>query len=255
MSTCCVVLLSGGLDSATLLWKAKKELNADVYALTLIYGQKHRKEVECAKRLSTLAGVIEHRIVDLSSISWAFYASRLVEGGVEVQLSKVSRDYVPQRNLVFIALAAAWVESLVLERGYSRGLIGIAVHRYETMGYPDTRPEFVEAVSRAVALGSAAVVERKAEICVWAPFVNMTKADIIREGVRLGVPYELTWSCYRGGERPCGTCFSCTTRLRSFMEAGVPDPLTDMYEKLPEWYVQWLKVHRFSGITGGGSQQ
>ncbi len=241
MSTCCVILLSGGLDSATLLWKAKKELNADVYALTFIYGQRHRKEVECAKKLARLAGVIEHRIVDLSTIAWAFYASRLIEGGVEVKLSRISRDYVPQRNLVFIALAAAWVESLVLERGYSRGIVGIAVHKYETMGYPDTRPEFVDAVSRALVLGSAAVAEGRAEIFVWAPFVDKSKSDIIREGVKLGVPYELTWSCYRGGEKPCGSCFSCTTRLRSFMEAGTPDPLTSTYEKLPDWYVQWLE--------------
>ncbi len=239
----CIVLLSGGVDSATLLWKAKRELDADIYAITFVYGQKHSREVSCAKKLAELAGVIEHRIVDLSYISWVFHASRLVEGGTPIQdLAKVSIDYVPQRNLVFLSIASAWLESLLLERKYREGILAIAVHRYDPeTGYPDTRSEFLEAVEQAVNLGSAAVYEGRARVRIWAPFAQSTKIDIVKEGIRLGVPYEHTWSCYRGEENPCGECLSCTLRLRAFMEAGHPDPLTPSYRALPDWYVGWLK--------------
>jgi len=240
----CVVLLSGGVDSATLLWKAVKELDADVYAITFIYGQTNVREVECAKKLAQLAGVIENRIVDIRYISWIFYASRLIEGGKTItDLTRVSLDYVPQRNLVFLSLAAAWLESLLLERKYREGLLAIAVHRQGVeAGYPDTRPEFIRAVEEAVRLGSAAVFEGKANIKLWTPFLNMSKSEIIREGMKLGVPYEHTWSCYRGGDRPCGECLSCQIRLRAFMEADIPDPLTCDYKKLPDWYQEWLRT-------------
>ncbi len=243
MSRCCIVMLSGGLDSSTLLWKAKKELEADIYAITFIYGQRHSKEIECAKKLAELARVIEHRVVDIRYLSWIFHASRLVEEGRTIEdLSKVSLDYVPQRNLVLLSLTAAWLETLLLEKKYKEGLIAIAVHRYDPeTGYPDTRPEFLRAVEEAVNLGSAAVTEGRARVRIWAPFAEKTKIDIVREGIKLGVPYEYTWSCYRGRDRPCGECLSCTLRLRAFMEAGSPDPLTDKYEKLPEWYREWLK--------------
>ena len=239
----CVVLLSGGVDSATLLWKAKSELDADIYAITFIYGQRHSKEVECARRLAQIAGVVEHRVVDLTYISWAFHASRLVEGGTVIQdLKYVSLDYVPQRNLVFLSIASAWLESLLLEKKYREGILAIAVHRYDPeTGYPDTRPEFIEAVEKAVNLGSAAVYEGRAKVRIWAPFAYYTKIDIVREGLRLGVPYEHTWSCYRGEENPCGECLSCTLRLRAFMEAGHPDPLTTRYRTLPDWYRSWLE--------------
>ncbi len=246
MKRCCIVMLSGGLDSSTLLWKAYRELDADLYAITFIYCQKHSREVECAKKLAEMVGVIEHRIVDLRYISWIFHASRLVEGGVTItDLTKVSLDYVPQRNIVFLSLTAAWLETLLLERKYSEGIIAIAVHRYDPeTGYPDTRPEFLKAVEEALRLGSAAVTEGKASIRIWAPFSDKTKIDIVKEGIKLGVPYEHTWSCYKGEENPCGECLSCTLRLRAFMEAGKPDPLTDRYMKLPEWYREWLSKIR-----------
>ncbi len=239
----CIVLLSGGVDSATLLWKARKELDADIYAITFIYGQRHSREIESARKLAQLAGALEHRIVDISYISWAFRSSRLVQGGTPVQdLTRVSIDYVPQRNLVFLSIASAWLESLLLERGYRRGILAIAVHRYDPeTGYPDTRPEFLDAVEKAINLGSAAVYEGRAQVSIWAPFAGRTKIDIVREGLALGVPYEHTWSCYRGEDRPCGECLSCTLRLRAFMEAGSPDPLTPMYRSLPDWYREWLE--------------
>ncbi|WP_457601489.1 7-cyano-7-deazaguanine synthase QueC [Hydrogenivirga sp.] len=203
-----IVLLSGGMDSATLLWFAKREFEK-VWAVSFDYGQRHRVELRYAKELASLAGVEEHIIVEMP-IYRSIKGSALVDESVEVP----SEDYpeneppittVPMRNLNFLAIAAAFADA------YEVNHIGIGVHALDTP-YPDCRPEFITSAEAAINAGSILTAKKKLRIHVWAPFLGMSKRDIALLGKELGVPYDKTYSCYRGTEPPCGECPTCRQR-------------------------------------------
>jgi len=250
-----VGLVSGGMDSATAFADAIKRFKPDLkVALTVIYGQRHSRELESAKKIAQYYGA-KHVVVDLSDLfekvsDVSALLGAPLPSAEEVVPGVVPRTYVPQRNAVLIASAGALLEKLMLERGDTKGVISVGFHSTDYAPgepvYPDTRPEFVEAMEKALNEGSAVVFNSKKEgkeawVKLYAPFIRLKKKDVVKRAIELGVPLEHTWTCYRGGERPCGRCPACITRLRAFMEAGVPDPLTDSYETLPEWYLEWLK--------------
>ncbi len=217
-----VVLLSGGLDSATAAAVARRE-GFEVHALTVCYGQRHEREVEAARRVARSLGAARH--VELGVDLAAFGGSALTGSGQvpkdrPIELGVIPSTYVPARNLVLLSLALAWAEA----EGARDLFIGVNALDYS--GYPDCRPEFVESFERTARLATKAGVEG-ASFVVHAPLIRMTKAEIIRLGVGLGVDYSLTWSCYdpAPGGAPCGRCDSCQLRARGFAEAGLSDPL------------------------------
>ena len=214
-----VVLVSGGLDSATALAVARSEVDA-CYALTIDYGQRHRQELEAARRVAAALGVAEHRIARFD-LSW-IGGSALTDASIDVpqQPSEgIPVTYVPARNTVFLALALGWAEVLEAEAIY------IGANAVDYSGYPDCRPEYLEAFRRLAALATKAGVEGR-PTDIRAPLVNLPKAEIIRTGARLGVDYSLTLSCYDPDAegRACGRCDACRLRAQGFKDAGLPDP-------------------------------
>jgi 7-cyano-7-deazaguanine synthase len=214
-----VVLLSGGLDSATTLALAREQ-GYRCYALAVAYGQRHESELTAAARVAMALGAAEHRVmrVDLAGIG----GSALTDPGIEVpqvQTGGIPVTYVPARNTLLLALALSWAEVL----GSTDLFVGVNAVDYS--GYPDCRPEFVRAFEQLANLATRAGVEG-ARFRVHAPLIDWTKADIIRAGMRLGVDYALTVSCYQAdaGGRACGRCDSCRLRRAGFERAGVPDP-------------------------------
>jgi 7-cyano-7-deazaguanine synthase len=216
-----IVLVSGGLDSATVLAAARRRGFA-CYAISFDYGQRHRAELVAADRVAEALGAEEHRVVpiDLS----AFGGSALTDDTIAVPESGVVPDeipvtYVPARNTVFLSLALAWAEVL----GATDLFIGVNAVDYS--GYPDCRPEFIDAFQRLANLATKAGVEGES-FSVHTPLIDLTKADIIRLGVELGVDYSLTVSCYQADPSgaACGKCDSCRLRRQGFENAGVPDP-------------------------------
>ena len=218
-----VVLLSGGIDSATTLAVAVAE-GFEVFALTIDYGQRHRCEIEAARTIARSLSVKEHKIIslDLRSIG----GSALTDD-MEVPKSRTASEicesipvtYVPGRNTIFLALALSWAEAL----GASTVFFGATAIDYS--GYPDCRPEYVQAFQKLADLATKAGVEGK-PIRIEAPFINTPKSGIIKRGVELGVDYSLTHSCYDPTEdgKACGRCDSCLFRRRAFAEARVADP-------------------------------
>ena len=216
-----VVLLSGGLDSATAAAIARSE-GFELYALTVEYGQRHVCEIESARAVARALGAVRH--VELRVDSSAFGGSALTDAidvpkDRDLAAADVPVTYVPARNTVFLSLATAWAEALGARDIY----IGVNILDYS--GYPDCRPEFIEAFERLAALATKAGVEG-APLRVHTPLIRWTKAEIIRRGLALGVDYGLTHSCYDpdANGRPCGHCDSCLLRAKGFAEAGVPDP-------------------------------
>ncbi|MBM4214839.1 MAG: 7-cyano-7-deazaguanine synthase QueC [Gammaproteobacteria bacterium] len=214
-----VVLLSGGLDSATVL-AMSIEQGYDAYALSVHYGQRHSAELAAAARVATTLGAREHRImgVELTGIG----GSALTDSSIAVPTSPVAGipvTYVPARNTLMLSLALGWAEVLGAEA------IFIGVNAVDYSGYPDCRPEFIAAFAEAARLGTRVGIEGAA-IRVEAPLVRLSKADIIRQGHRLGVDFSLTVSCYQADSegRACGRCDSCRLRREGFVSAGVPDP-------------------------------
>lgn len=214
-----VVLLSGGLDSATVL-AMSIEQGYDAYALSVHYGQRHSAELAAAARVATKVGAREHRImgVDLAGIG----GSALTDSSIAVPTSPVAGipiTYVPARNTLMLSLALGWAEVLGAEAVF------IGVNAVDYSGYPDCRPEFIAAFAEAARLGTRVGIEGAA-IRVEAPLVRLSKADIIRQGHRLGVDFSLTVSCYQADSegRACGRCDSCRLRREGFVSAGVPDP-------------------------------
>ncbi len=214
-----VVLLSGGLDSATALAVAR-DRGLACHTLSLDYGQRHRVELTAAERVSKALGAVEHKVIriDLSGIG----GSALTDHDIavpEAPTEGIPVTYVPARNTVFLALALGWAEVLGAEQ------IFVGVNAVDYSGYPDCRPEYLEAFERMAALATKAGVEGR-PLRLQAPLIDLSKAEIIRTGHRLGVDYSLTVSCYQADEqgRACGVCDSCRFRAAGFAEAGVPDP-------------------------------
>ncbi len=218
-----VVLLSGGMDSATTLALAARA-GGPVDALTLLYGQRHEREVVSARRLARRFKVRAHRVVTLPV--GHLLPSALTDRRQPVPLGsrspgtgRIPATYVPARNTLFLSLALGYAEAHKLDR------IWIGVNALDYSGYPDCRPEFLRAFERLARLATRAGVEEGRRIWIEAPLLRLSKAEIVRCGERLRVPWELTWSCYRGGARPCGRCDACRLRAKGFRAAGVQDPL------------------------------
>lgn len=218
-----VVLLSGGLDSATATACAKRD-GFRVLALTVTYGQRHIREVESARAVAHALQVAEHLVVQAPLDQ--FGSSALTDPSIKVPRGRSARaigrgvpvTYVPARNTVLLALAAAFAEA----RGARAIYIGANAIDYS--GYPDCRPAFLRAFERALARGTKAGAAGH-PIQIRAPLLSKTKADIVRLALRLKVPVELTWSCYLGGPVACGACDSCLLRLKGFRQAGLTDPV------------------------------
>lgn len=215
-----IVLVSGGMDSATLLWLAKEKFKK-VYAISYDYGQKHKIELNFAKELTKEADAEKHFIVEVPHLK-GIEGSALTDEKIEVP----SEEYpegppittVPMRNLNFLSIAASFADVYEIEN------IGIGIHSVDSP-YPDCRAEFASAVEAAINASSIMVAKKKNRIKVWTPFLGMTKADILKLGLEFNVPYEKTYSCYRGSLPPCGECATCRQREEAFKAAGVEDPL------------------------------
>jgi 7-cyano-7-deazaguanine synthase len=220
-----VVLLSGGLDSATVLAIARS-LGYELYALSFSYGQRHIVELEGAARVASSIGVAAHRtaVVDLRAFGGSALTDDIAvpKGRTVGEMSQgIPITYVPARNTIFLSFALAWAEVL----GASDIFIGVNALDYS--GYPDCRPEFIEAFERMANLATKAGVEGRQALKIHTPLIAMSKAEIIRKGLELGVDYGLTSSCYDpspSGE-PCGSCDSCLLRQKGFSENGIEDPL------------------------------
>jgi 7-cyano-7-deazaguanine synthase len=221
-----VVLLSGGLDSATTLAIARRE-GFVCYALTFRYGQRHSREVEAAQRVARALGAVEQRVAQIDLR--AFGGSALTDAQIQVPKDRadlgasteIPVTYVPARNTIFLSYALAWAEVL----GAFDLFLGVNSTDYS--GYPDCRAEFIAAFEQMANLATAAAVQGKGRYQVHTPIIAMTKAQIIRAGTKLGVDYSLTHSCYDPDPagRSCGRCDSCRLRLKGFAEAGLLDPI------------------------------
>jgi 7-cyano-7-deazaguanine synthase len=212
-----VILLSGGLDSATVLAIARSEGRA-CHALSIVYGQRHRVELDAARRVAAALGVAEHVVLP---IDLRVFGASALTADIEVPKDAVGSPgipvtYVPARNTIFLALALAFAESREASE------IWLGVNAVDFSGYPDCRPEFIDAFQNVIWTGTRSGVEHR-EPRIVAPLLHLSKADIIRRGTALGVDYSLTHSCYDPDEegRPCGHCDSCILRRRGFEEAGV----------------------------------
>jgi 7-cyano-7-deazaguanine synthase len=220
-----VVLLSGGLDSATVLAMARSR-GYEVYALSFRYGQRHVWELEAAKRVAEAGGATAHRIaqIDLRIFGGSALTDEIaVPKGraIEEMGHGIPVTYVPARNTIFLSFALAWAEVL----GSSDVFIGVNALDYS--GYPDCRPEFIEAYETMANLATKAGVEGRQRLKIHTPLIALTKAEIIAEGMKLGVDYGLTSSCYDPSPegQPCGQCDSCLLRQKGFRENGLSDPL------------------------------
>lgn len=214
-----VVLLSGGLDSATTLAIAKSQ-GYSCYCLSLDYGQRHRAELAAAARVAQALGATEHRVMQLDLA--AFGGSALTDTSLAVPTTPAAGipiTYVPARNTIMLSLALAWSEVLGARD------IFIGVNAVDYSGYPDCRPEYIAAFERLANLATKAGVEG-AHLTLHAPLIQLSKADIIRQGLHLGVDYALTVSCYQADAQgcACGVCDSCRLRRQGFADAGYPDP-------------------------------
>jgi 7-cyano-7-deazaguanine synthase len=220
-----VVLLSGGLDSATVAAIALRQ-GFSVNALSFSYGQRHSWELEAARRVAGSLGIANHRI---ASIDLRAFGGSALTADIDVPKGRTSDDmshgipitYVPARNTVFLSYALAWAEVLGAED------IFIGVNALDYSGYPDCRPEYIRAYEAMANLATKAAVEGRQKLTIHAPLIDLTKAQIIRRGLELGVDYGLTSSCYDPSPEglPCGQCDSCQLRRKGFHEAGAADPL------------------------------
>jgi len=220
-----VVLLSGGLDSATVLAIARSQ-GYKLYALSFSYGQRHVWELEAAARVAASIGVAKHRV---AQIDLRIFGGSALTDDIAVPKGRAIEDmshgipitYVPARNTIFLSFALAWAEVL----GSSDIFIGVNALDYS--GYPDCRPEFIQAYEKMANLATKAGVEGRQSLKIHTPLIAMSKADIIAKGIELGVDYALTSSCYDPSPKgePCGQCDSCLLRQKGFRENGIGDPL------------------------------
>jgi len=218
-----VILLSGGLDSSTVLYQARAD-GYQCYAMSFDYQQRHRRELEAAKAIARSAGVADHQLVSFDLRQWG--GSALTDDSINLpearSLGEMAQNipvtYVPARNTIFLSFALAYAETLNASRVY------IGVNALDYSGYPDCRPDYIQAMQEVFRLGTKQGREGSA-IAIVAPLIQLKKTEIIQLGDRLGVPWEKTWSCYAGGELACGICDSCRLRLAAFAALGLEDPL------------------------------
>lgn len=219
-----IVLSSGGIDSTTAMAMAKSE-GYEIYSLSFLYGQRHSLELEAAKKVAELLGAKEHLVVNIDLRTFGGSALtdniEVPKGRDEIDMQRsIPVTYVPARNTIFLSYALAWAEIM----GVSDIFIGVNAVDYS--GYPDCRPEYIAAFEKMANLATKAAVEGKTRIRIRTPFIDMSKADIIRRGCELGVDYGITHSCYDPAPdgKACGQCDSCLLRKKGFREAGIPDP-------------------------------
>jgi 7-cyano-7-deazaguanine synthase len=218
-----VILLSGGLDSSTVLYQAKAD-SCECYTISFDYQQRHRRELESAEAIARCAGVKEHQRVSFDLRQWG--GSALTDEGIDLpehrSLDEMSQDipitYVPARNTIFLSFGLSYAEAIAAQRVY------VGVNALDYSGYPDCRPDYIQAMQKVFELGTKQGREGQA-IEIVTPLIDLKKTAIIELGNQLGVPWEQTWSCYAGGDVACGICDSCQLRLAAFAELGLQDPL------------------------------
>lgn len=221
-----VVLCSGGIDSATLAYKVAAERSLD-RLISFDYGQRHRREIEHAARIAAALGV-RHDVVDITALGKFLTSSSLISGGDAVPDGHYAQDnmkstVVPNRNAIMLTIAFG------IAAGAKADAVGIAVHGGDHFIYPDCRPGFIEAFR----VMQDRALEDMWQVELYSPFLATDKAGIVAEGARLGVPFHLTWSCYKGGETHCGRCGTCVERREAFHLSGIPDPTP--YEDADYW--------------------
>lgn len=218
-----VVLLSGGLDSSTVLYQAKAD-GFECYALSFDYQQRHRRELESAYAIARCAGVQSHQVVSFDLRQWG--GSALTDDAIDLpehrSVEEMSQNipvtYVPARNTIFLSFGLSYAEAIAAQRVY------VGVNALDYSGYPDCRPDYIQAMQKVFELGTKQGREGEA-IQIVTPLIDLKKTEIIELGNQLGVPWEHTWSCYAGGDVACGVCDSCQLRLTAFAELGLKDPL------------------------------
>ncbi|MEQ8676578.1 MAG: 7-cyano-7-deazaguanine synthase QueC [Aggregatilineales bacterium] len=212
----CIVIFSGGFDSTTLLYYLLNQ-KRNPAAITFQYGQRHKKEVSFATKHVSVFNLL-HKVVDISSLSALWSMSSLINEQIDIPNAtnvlpeEQPTTYVPNRNMIFLALAIAWAETLGVNEVY------YGAQKHDIYGYWDTTPEFVNHVNALYKLSPS-------HINIVAPFLNFSKADILRIGLELGVDYSKTWSCYAGEEVACGICPTCVERVKAFETLGISDPI------------------------------
>jgi len=225
-----VVLLSGGLDSSTVVAMAMAQ-GFEVYALSFSYGQRHTAELEAARRIAAQSGLAKHVVIDIDLR--VFGGSALTDDievpkgrDAEAMAGEIPVTYVPARNTIFLSYALAWAEVL------GAGHIFIGVNAVDYSGYPDCRPEFIESYERMANLATRAGVEGEMPLSIETPLLRLSKAEIIQQGMALGVDYAQTNSCYDPADdgAPCGGCDACLLRAKGFADAGLVDPLILRYQ-------------------------
>ncbi len=217
-----ICLISGGLDSAVTSYIAKN-MNYEIYALTFRYGQRHSKETLSSKKIAKSLNSKKHVIFDINlsqfgGSSLVDKTKKIKENKLEEIGEKIPSTYVPARNTIFLSIALAYAE---VEKADA---IFIGVTATDYSGYPDCRPNYINAYQKLANLATKRAVEKK-QVKIMTPLIDLSKSEIIKKGINLKVPFEKTWSCYRGEEKACGKCDSCKLRLNGFKKAGYTDPL------------------------------
>lgn len=217
-----VCLISGGLDSTVTAYIAKNK-GYDIYTITFRYGQRHKKEIDSAEKISKKINSKKHIIFDINLSK--FGGSSLVDKKKKIEENKlkdigkkIPSTYVPARNTVFLSIALAYSEVVDADAIF----IGVTATDYS--GYPDCRPEFIKSFQKMANLATKRSIKGK-KVEIKTPLIDMSKSEIIKKGVKLNVPFEKTWSCYKGNKKACGKCDSCKLRLKGFKEAGYIDPI------------------------------
>lgn len=218
-----VILLSGGLDSSTVLYQAKED-GCECYAISFDYQQRHRKELSSALMVGKRAGIIQHQVVNFDLRQWG--GSALTDDQIDLPQQRsldemadhIPVTYVPARNTIFLSFALGYAEAIAAERVY------IGVNALDYSGYPDCRLDYIQAMQEVFRLGTKQGRGGQ-RIKIMAPLIDLKKTEIIQLGNQLGVPWDLTWSCYAGGDAACGVCDSCQLRLAAFAQLGLEDPI------------------------------
>lgn len=215
-----IAIVSGGMDSVTMLYRLLFKELIDVSVITFNYGQRHKKEIIAAAKICERLGVQQH-IVDITNLQELLQGSSLTDPTVDVPHGyyaeeNMRKTVVPNRNMIMLAIAAGYAVSQKVD------ILATAIHAGDHYIYPDCRPEFFSALNAALIVGNAG--HAAPDFHLYAPYLYQTKVEIAKEGNQLGVPYELTWTCYEGGDIHCGVCGACQERRAGFREAGVFDP-------------------------------